>query len=212
MVAKAGEPALRASTFLACSKVSFPLGLMQSAAAMTGDIACPVSGSRTGSKICCSLAGPPSSCFSALRHPAKSRCKFDRLPSYPRSRIKGSSALPVRMPFSQLCVRYSSKYQAEERLRTARFRSGGVSNCSHFATLRRGNPVRRPISLQISPCCRSAQMVLNISSRDLRCARRDFRRLLAVLMLSASESKALPVARPCRFICSSIAMRRFCTI
>jgi hypothetical protein len=33
-----------------------------------------------------------------------------------------------------------------------------------------------------------------------------------VLMLSASESNALPVARPCRFICSSIAMRRFCTI
>ena len=102
IVAKAGEPALRASTFLACSKVSFPLGLMQSAAAMTGDIACPVSGSRTGSRIWCSLVGPPCSCFSALRHQAKSRCKFDRLPSYPRSRIKRSSALPLRMPLSQL--------------------------------------------------------------------------------------------------------------
>jgi hypothetical protein len=176
IVVKAGEPSLRASTFLACPAVSFPLGSMQSAAEMTGDIACPVSGSRTGSRIGCSPMGPTCSCLSALRHPAKSRCKFDRLPSYPRSRIKVSSAYPPRMPFAQLCFRYSSKYHADERLRTARFRSGSVSNCSHFATLRRGNPVRRPISLHVSPCCRSAQMILNISSRDLRCARRDFRR------------------------------------
>ena len=35
--------------------------------------------------------------------------------------------------------------------KAARLRSGGVSNCSHFAMLRRGNPVRRPISLQVSP-------------------------------------------------------------
>jgi hypothetical protein len=33
IVVKAGEPALRASTFLACSAVRFPLGSMQSAAA-----------------------------------------------------------------------------------------------------------------------------------------------------------------------------------
>ena len=105
IVVKAGEPALRASTFLACSAVSFPLGFMQSAAAMTGDIACPVSGSCTGSRIWGSTMGPPCSCFSALRHPAKSRCKFDRLPSYPGSWIRENSAFPLRMPFAQLCFR-----------------------------------------------------------------------------------------------------------
>ncbi|MDR7127635.1 hypothetical protein J2X53_004491 [Pseudorhodobacter sp. 4114] len=104
---------------------------------------------------------PPSSCFSALRQPARSRCRFDMLPSQPRSRIKVSSAFPLRMPLSQLCLKYSSKYQAEERLRTARFRSGGVSNCSHFATLRRGNPVRRPISLHVSPCCLNGKRCVN---------------------------------------------------
>jgi hypothetical protein len=35
IVVKAGEPSLRASTFLACPAVSFPLGSMQSAAEMT---------------------------------------------------------------------------------------------------------------------------------------------------------------------------------
>lgn len=179
---------------------------------MAGDIACPVSGSLTGSSVLCSMIGPPCSCFSARRRPAKSRCRFERRPSYPRSRIKEISAFPLRVPFAQLCLRNSSKYHADERLSTARIRSGGVLNCNHFATLRRGNPVRRPTSLQVRPCCRSAQMVLNISSLDLRWARRDFRRFLAVLMLSASESKVLPVGRPCKFICSSIAMRRFCTI
>lgn len=79
IVVKAGEPSLRASTFLACSKVSGPLGLMQRSAAMTGDIACPVSGSWAGSMIWYSLMGRPCSCFSALRHPAKSRCRFDKL-------------------------------------------------------------------------------------------------------------------------------------
>jgi hypothetical protein len=152
IVAKAVEPALRASTFLACSAVIFPLGFMQSAAAISGDIACPVSGSRTGSRIWSSPLGLLCSCFSARRHRAKSRCKFDRLPSFPRRRIKVSNAFPLRMPLAQLCFRYSSKYHAGERLTTARFRSGGVSNCSHFATLRRGNPVRRPISLQVSHC------------------------------------------------------------
>ena len=35
-------------------------------------------------------------------------------------------------------------------------------------------------------------MVVKISSRDTLCARRDFRRLPAAVMLSASDSSALP--------------------
>lgn len=173
---------------------------------MTGDIAWPVSRSLPGSRVWCSMMGSPCSCFLARRHSAKSCCRFERMPSYPRSRIKERSACPLRMPFTQLCLRNSSKYYADERLITARFRFGDVSSCNHLATLRRGNLVRRPISLQVSPWCRSAQMVLQISSLDLRWARRDFRRFLAVLMMSASESKALKVGRPFNFICFSIAM------
>ena len=106
IVVKAGEPAFRASTFLACSKLNFPLGLMQSAAAMTGDIACPVSGSRTGPRIWGSPMGPPCSCFSALRHPPKCRCRFDRLPSYPRSWIRENSAFLNRPLFAGGCLRH----------------------------------------------------------------------------------------------------------
>lgn len=74
------EPALRASTFLACSKASFPLGLMHRAAAMTGEIARPVFGSRTGSGVDVILS-PWGTCLSALRHPASSRCSCGKLPS-----------------------------------------------------------------------------------------------------------------------------------
>ena len=55
------------------------------------------------------------------------------------------------MPSFQLWLRNSSKYHGEVGFKAARLRSGGVSNCSNFAMLRRGNPVRCPISLQGKP-------------------------------------------------------------
>lgn len=73
--ANASDPCFRASTFLACRGVSRPLGFMHSAAATTGEIAWPVSGSRTGPKLIAiegtssarTLFGPPPSSQQSLQ-------------------------------------------------------------------------------------------------------------------------------------------------
>lgn len=55
--------ALRSSAFLACFRVSFPLGLMQSATKMTGDISYPIFGSRPGPSTRPAISEPSGFCM-----------------------------------------------------------------------------------------------------------------------------------------------------
>lgn len=86
--------------------------LMHRAAAMTGEIAWPLSGSRTGPVLNAPEDESLFAGFSALRHAPSSRSRFEKLPLYPRCFTSWKRCRPQRFPSFQHWARNFSKYQA----------------------------------------------------------------------------------------------------